>query len=266
MKQTRHRSLKPERSICICSLKAAFRARRERLQAAAARINCDGVSSAFTLIELLVVIAIIAVLASLLLPVLARAKEAGRAVNCLNNLRQIGQGAAVYSLDNKGHLPYFLDWLHAEGGNRDVATGELYPYLKSRDSYLCPTDKATLGLNAVGLNVNATRQYSYAMNCILCHDSDTSKYVAATRTLLFMEANMARSDQSGMVGPVPLLGSTDAISTRHNGSGHLIFADFHVERVKAAVAKKLERSKRFWLPAPTSDQRSIGFINGLPDP
>jgi prepilin-type N-terminal cleavage/methylation domain-containing protein/prepilin-type processing-associated H-X9-DG protein len=53
-------------------------------------------TAAFTLIELLVVIAIIAILAAMLLPALAKAKAKAKQTACLNNLRQIGIGSAMY--------------------------------------------------------------------------------------------------------------------------------------------------------------------------
>jgi prepilin-type N-terminal cleavage/methylation domain-containing protein len=61
--------------------------------------------TAFTLIELLVVIAIIGILAAMLMPVLARAKESGRRISCLNNLRQLGLAAKLYVNDFEGHYP-----------------------------------------------------------------------------------------------------------------------------------------------------------------
>jgi prepilin-type N-terminal cleavage/methylation domain-containing protein len=49
-------------------------------------------NNGFTLIELLVVIAIIALLLAVILPSLRLAKEAGKRIVCLNNLKQLSLG------------------------------------------------------------------------------------------------------------------------------------------------------------------------------
>jgi prepilin-type N-terminal cleavage/methylation domain-containing protein/prepilin-type processing-associated H-X9-DG protein len=61
----------------------------------------------FTLVELLVVIGIISVLIAMLLPALNKAREQAKKIQCMSNMRQIGQALAMYTNQFNGVIPYY---------------------------------------------------------------------------------------------------------------------------------------------------------------
>lgn len=65
---------------------------------------CSDIPRGFTLIELLVVISIIAMLMSIMLPGLSNAREMGRRVVCLSNIRSLTQAWTMYSIENDDAL------------------------------------------------------------------------------------------------------------------------------------------------------------------
>ncbi len=217
---------------------------------------------AFTLVELLVVVAVIAILAGMLLPALSRAKEQGRAAVCMSNLRQIGLGTFNYSMDYAGHMPSFRNWLYQKVGN--LTTGTLYPYIKSKAVYLCPTDQLEMAQHKKivappGNNFGSTvakRDYSYAMNCGLCHVNDTTHFISPVDTMVYMEALMATNDYSGQAGPAF---GDHTLALRHNVRGHYLMADQHVVRMNKAQSLAIEKKKRFWFP--TDDTSAANGMN-----
>jgi prepilin-type processing-associated H-X9-DG protein/prepilin-type N-terminal cleavage/methylation domain-containing protein len=60
---------------------------------------------AFTVVELLVVISVVSVLMAILMPALASARQRGKAVACLSNLRQMAIASQVYINNNDGFYP-----------------------------------------------------------------------------------------------------------------------------------------------------------------
>lgn len=118
---------------------------------------------AFTLIELLVSIAIIAILIGILIPGLEGARESGRRVRCLANLRGMGTGLSLY-MDTNGRMLPKVSFLQDqaeddEGGENDETLldvldsfidaprphreipGDETSLFVSTEPYVCPGDR-----------------------------------------------------------------------------------------------------------------------------
>jgi prepilin-type processing-associated H-X9-DG protein len=140
----------------------------------------------------------------------------------------------------------------------DLTTGGLYPYLKSKSVYVCPSDDFSSKNSPVYVTPEAhPRDYSYAMSCGYCHTTDTSQMRQAFKTLLFMEGNLATNDYSGLVGPVSWLTAANSLAFRHNNRGHLVMADFHIETMNTNQFSAVAQTKRFWFP--NDDTGGISF-------
>lgn len=233
-------------------------------------------SAAFTLIELLVVIAIIAVLASLLLPVLSRAKEKGRQVQCVNNLRQLQLAWFSYANDNNNVLPpnassdypnrlnWVRGWLDYEPNNpRNTNTallvlnepGSLGPYTQNPAIYKCPSDRSWAAFGAQ----RHQRVRSYSMNGWIGTDlrlfflnkvstklTDFSNPPPA-KNWVFIDEHEDTIDDGRYSFPY---GDEQAVAdlpaSRHHGLGTLSFADGHVETHKwldARTKRPVQREK-----------------------
>jgi len=169
----------------------------------------------FTLIELLVVIAIIAILMAILMPALRAARDQGRRVHCVSNVRTLAMAWFMYQDDNdsmlvSGNVPrntQFNDlpdtfWVEPPQGPLGSYTGEqptledelrgierggLYPYAKDVDVYRCPADdrkrdpdRATFRSFSIAGGMNGEERYSYTERGIIKYTeirNPATKYV-----------------------------------------------------------------------------------------
>lgn len=197
--------------------------------------------------ELLVVVAIIAILAALLLPSLSRAKQRVKAIQCQNNLRQLGLATWMYASDFEDRLPPsshmtgYISWVAA-----------LPPYLGSKvtttsigaatNILLCPVEKPGTG-----------RLSSYAANDFLLNYptlpnnptpiSKITQVASSSETIWMAESLEALLGEdhfhfAGKLidgdGYAPREFEGQVIVRRHSGAANYLFLDGHVETTKWA--------------------------------
>lgn len=242
----------------------------------------------FTLVEILVVVGIVALLAALLFPALSRAREGARTKVCLSNMKQLGLAFQQYVQDagrrypGAGQFQKWGDGAHWVSGTNDtdvgahnagtgklaylddftptdheanVEAGALFPYAKSAQVYLCPS------------NADArVKKLSYSMNCALAglHDVRMS---TPTEIILLIDED---KNNDGYWYATDAVGSTDQLTQVHNGGGNLLFADYHVkflpydvfplDRSAAGLANKVSQTNN-----PRFYDRSFG-TNGYWNP
>ena len=223
---------------------------------------------AFTLVELLVVIGVIAVLIAILLPALSKARSSAKTLQCLSNLKQLGQATAMYVGANRNSLPYptttlgedllwfnaldpYLQELNKTTTTRTgVAAGRNYESYKQCEVY----DSFEGGKNSGAQDKTKEFARTYKMNSLLRHNNPYSpaKVTGVPRSSEFVYIGDSISlDFTGSVEDQWESGQfsmevndiTQANpAIRHGNGANILFVDGHAETVVLKTINKTLRA------------------------
>jgi len=228
----------------------------------------------FTLVELLVVISVIALLLAILMPALNKVRGQAAGIVSMNNMRQLMVSHKLYEESNRGLWPasaaghgaeYSIyespghtseSWVPATwvsptlGKDFDVSRGALFPYVKDKKVYVCPTDKRAdpaLAKDArLSYAINEriyTYRYSVQRSPYPRNPYEffpkPAKFKTPGRFIVMVdngETNPNTGANDGwfapIAGPAITQASKDQVHWKHGGASPFGFGDTHCEKRK----------------------------------
>lgn len=245
--------------------------------------------NAFTLLELLVVIAIISILVALLFPTAQGVFRAAKEFKCQNNIGELAKMTIAYCTANQGRFPppckasamptqYKRGWLY---GMSPISVNDglfvRQKWLANKALLVCPIQIETYYLEsnpdsdgvaeswaatADGQKAQAGRtcskgniaMSSYSMNEEVWTSTGTAmrNIDFSPNHILFVEEDPKTGTGSnyddGAIGPR----STDKITDRHRGGGHVAYMDGRTEWISRenyeATFKDTTEREKYWDP------------------
>jgi len=195
----------------------------------------------FTLIELLVVIAISAILAAILFPVFARAREKARQTSCLSNCKQMGLAVMQYVQDYDERM-FLSELIHDVAAPRPLWGGIstwhtwaelIFPYVKNKQIFLCPSRRDIRGPLAYGYNFRLGYYNRPGRTSGYYTGYKLSEIVYPAETVVIAESDWTGSSADYSSYHIYHLCESHHpsrfVPARHNGGANIVFADGHAK-------------------------------------